>query len=326
MDFIEPTPEIAPFGLRAMAMVARASENGLGATQRVLLDAAQRVILHTEIDIDSLPPITPEELAQKFDDPAIARQLIRGMVIMSLAEGPASPRQTELISTFAAALGVKEPAVKVIRELTEGDILMFRLDFYRRSHLRDYMRTQYKLQGGFLGMAKAVLGVTGMHEDEKLAGRFRALGDLPENTLGHHLFLHYTSNGFAFPGEKGGFPMGAMFHDIGHVLGGYDTTPEGELRVSAFQAGYRRNEDAFFTILFAVLIHTAGVNMAPIKMPVLLGRIAQGELFEEIVTALKRGGSMTTDLGDAWDFWPYMDLPLDLVRERLGVPPLVQDG
>ncbi len=35
---------------------------------------------------------------------------------------------------------------------------------------------------------------------------------------------------------------------------------------------------------------------------------------------------MTTDLGDAWDFWPYMDLPLDLVRERLGVPPLVQDG
>ena len=120
--------------------------------------------------------------------------------------------------------------------------------------------------------------------------------------------------------------LASLFHDIGHVLGGYDTTPEGELRVSAFQAGYRRNEDAFFVILFAVLIHTAGVNMAPMKMPVLLGRIAQGELFEEIVTALKRGGSMTTDLGDAWDFWPYMDLPLDLVRERLGVPPLVQDG
>ncbi len=58
MDFIEPTPEIAPFGLRAMTMVAKAAENGLDATQRVLLDAAQRVILHTEIDIDSLPPIT----------------------------------------------------------------------------------------------------------------------------------------------------------------------------------------------------------------------------------------------------------------------------
>ncbi len=96
------------------------------------------------------------------------------------------------------------------------------------------------------------------------------------------------------------------------------------MRNAAFQAGYRRSENAFFTILFAVLIHTAGVNMAPMEMPVLLGRIGEGKLAEEMLIALERGGSMNTDLGDDWDFWPYVGLPLQEARERLGVPPLPQ--
>ena len=71
-----------------------------------------------------------------------------------------------------------------------------------------------------------------------------------------------------------------------------------------------------------MLIHTAGVNMSPIEMPVLLGRIGEGQLAEEMFIALERGESMTTDLGDDWDFWPYVSLPLQEARERLGVPPL----
>ena len=148
MDLLEPGSERAPFGLRAMTMIARAAESGISQPQRALLDAAQRGLLHTELDVDSLPAITPDELAGRFDEPALARQLIRGMVVMSLADGPPSRRQTELILSFAAALGVDEPAVKVIHRLMEQDLLLFRLDFYRRSHIRDYIGTQYRTQGG----------------------------------------------------------------------------------------------------------------------------------------------------------------------------------
>jgi hypothetical protein len=322
MRLYYPDPKLAPFGLRAMTMIARAAEGGIEPAHRAIMGAAQRLVLRTDLDIDQLEEIDAGQLAAHFDDADAARQLVRGMVLMSLAVGTPTPRQTELIALFAAALGVDEPAVHVMDHLAKEELLRFRLDFYRRSHLRDYIGTQYRTQGGILGVAKGLLGFRGLVEDDALAARFRAFGDLPEDTLGHGLFRYYQDNGFSFPGEPAGFPVGALFHDFGHVLGGYDSSPEGEMKVAAFQAGYRHDDNAFFTLLFAVLIHTAGVNMAPIPMPVVLGRIGQEGLAEQMLHALVRGSTMTTDLGDDWDFWPYTDLPLEEARARLGVPPL----
>ena len=169
-----------------------------------------------------------------------------------------------LISAFVAALGVKEPAVKVIRHLMEKQMLMFRLSFFRRSHVRSYIRNTYRLLGGIRPMIKAILIMRGViAEDSETASRFRALENLPEETLGHQFFRHYIGAGLAFPGEKGGFPLGALFHDFAHVLAGYDTSLEGEMKNAAFQAGFTRDENAFFTVLFAILIHTTGINMAP---------------------------------------------------------------
>jgi hypothetical protein len=201
-------------------------------------------------------------------------------------------------------------------------MLRFALDFYRRSNLGDYVENQYKNQGGILAVAKSVLGFKGLVKDPELAARFHALGKLPEDTWGHGLYRYYADNGFHFPGEAGGFPVGALFHDFGHVLAGYDASPEGELQIAAFQAGYRKSDDAFFTILFAVLIHTAGVNVSPIPMPKVPGRIGEGDLAERMLHALQRGNEVNTDLADGWDFWPWVEVPLEEARRRLGVPPL----
>jgi hypothetical protein len=323
MKLLQPGPGAAPFGLRAMVMVARAARNGLGQPQRAMLEAAQRLVLETDLDVDNLPAIAPEELASRFADPALARQLVRGMVAMSLADGPPSCEQIALITKFAIALRVDEPAVKVVRHLMKKQMLKFRLSFYRRSHVRIYLRNTYRLMGGILPMIKTFLAARGLiRENKEMAARFRALGNLPQGTLGYEFFHHYTGNGFSFPGEKDGFPVGALFHDFGHVLAGYDTSPEGELKEAAFQAGFTRDEDDFFTILFAILIHTAGVNVAPFEMPRFLGRIGQGELAADILEALRRGAAMKVDLSDSWDFWKYVDLPIEVARERLGVPPL----
>ena len=303
-----------------MAAVARAGENGLRDVHRALLTAAQKVILKTDIELDHLSPIEPAELAVKFTEQALSEQLVRGMVVMSLAEGPSTTAQVEKIKKFAKALKVDEPAVKVIYDLAEENILIFRLDFFRRSHLKDYISNQYKSHGGLLGIAKGILGLKGLVEDQELAQGFYNLEKLPEDTFGYALFNQYKDNWFSFPGEKGGCHLGAMFHDCGHVLGGYDTSPEGELQAAAFQSGFRKNKDAFFTFLFAVLIHTAGINVAPMEMPKLLGRIGQEGLMEKILNALKRGNAMNTDIGDNWDFWPFVELPLEEVRSRLGVP------
>jgi hypothetical protein len=280
------------------------------------------VLLGTDLDVEALPEIEPATLAEHIESPELARQLVRGMVVMSLAVGPATPAQSALIARFAGALGVDEPATRAIEHLAHKEMVRFVLDLHRRSNLRDYIDNQYRQKGGIFGVVKGLLDFRGVTHDGALAARYRALGELPRETLGHAFFQHYHANGFAFPGEEGGFPEGALFHDLGHVLAGYDITPEGELQIACFQAGYRRNENAFFTILFAVLIHTAGVNVAPMPMPKHLGRIGEGDLAERMLDALRRGAQMTVDLGADWDFWPQLARPLQDVRADLGVEPL----
>jgi len=323
MQLLKPRSELAPFELRAMTMVARAASDGLGQSQRAMLDAAQRLVLETDLELETLSPIAPEELASHSDNPAQARQLIRLMVAISLADGPPSREQVSLLSAFATALGVEEPSVGVVRHLANKRLLRFRLTFMRHSHVRTYLRNTYRMLGGIRPMIRAFLVARGVvRENTELASRFHALEKLPEDTLGHQFFRHCTDEGLSFPGEKGGFPIGALFHDFAHVLASYDTSPEGEMKNAAFQAGFTRDDDDFFTMLFAIVIHTAGINLTPFPMPVLLGRIGEGSLALDVLRALQRGAEMKVDLGDNWDFWEYVDLPIEVVRERLGVTQL----
>ena len=326
MDFLRPGPEASPYALQAMAMVARAANNGLGQPQRAMLDAVQRLVLETDLDVEGAKPIAPEELAIHLHDPKQARQLIRLMVATSLADGPPSMEQVSLLSSFAAALRVEEPSVAVVRHLAKGNLWRFRIAFFRHSHVRSYLRNTRRLMGGIRPMIRGLLIARGViSEDSESVSRYRALGDLPEGTLGHQFYRHYSEEGLAFPGAKGGFPVGALFHDFSHVLAGYDTSPEGELKNAAFQAGFTKDDDDFFTALFAIVIHTAGVNLAPFPMPVLRGRIGQGTLALDVLHALQRGAAMKVDLGSDWDFWQDVELPIEVARERLGVPPLVAD-
>ena len=98
------------------------------------------------------------------------------------------------------------------------------------------------------------------------------------------------------------------------------------MQAAAFQAGFTRGPHDFFTWLFSVVIHTAGVNLAPFPMPVKLGRIGDGRLADAVIDAIARGNAVKRDLGDGWDFWEWVELPIDVARERLGVPPLRQAG
>ncbi len=319
MKYYEVDSDQALAGLRALTMIASAADSGLGESQKALLDAIQQCLLHTQYTLADLDPITKQELSDRFQDGARSRQLVQQMIIVSLADGPPSKVQSDLIVTFSEALGVKEPAVQVTRNLMLGKNLRFRLGFYPRSNVRDYIVKQYRTQGGVLGVIKGLMGFRGLIENRSLGDRFRALEEMPEDTFGHQVFVHCRTNEINFPGEKGGFPVGAVWHDFGHVLAGYDTTPEGEIQAAAFQAGNRQNDTAFFTMLFAILTHTSGVNMAPIEMPVLKGRIGQGNLAVKMFDAWLQGTKSTVDLGSDWDFWSYLELPLSEARTRMGI-------
>ncbi|CAN5360397.1 hypothetical protein BH10PSE6_BH10PSE6_14490 [soil metagenome] len=318
MRLLQPDPAAALLGLRAMKSVATA-EAAIGPSQRALMEAACRFILHIHADIDALPPIAPAELAAGFPVPELRQQLVNGMLVVALADGPPSTATVARIESFANALGVSTPHVTDLRRLAEQHMLVFKLDFLRRSQVADIMKNQLE-QTGPLGLAKAVLGMRGVIEDTALAARYRAWADLPEGTLGRAAWDFYKKNGFGMPGERHGFPEAGLYHDLSHVLGGYDTDPDGEVQVASFTAGYKR-ERPFYLILFAVLTFSAGVNMRPTDGNTTIGVLGKPGMAERLFAAIERGSHVNVDLSDKWDYWPYVALPLDEVRRRLNILP-----
>ncbi len=321
MNLLKIESEAAPYALRAMLMIARAATHGFGQPQRAMLDAIQKVVTQTNENLETLKAISPSELGQRVTEPAQTQQLIRFMVVIAMVDGPPTSDQVSMISDFTRTLHVDEPAVQVIGHLSKGKVMRFRLAFLRRSHIRHYFRNTYRLAGGVIPVILAVLCFRKLIKDDRIASRFRALENLPKETLGYHFFRHCVDVNIPFPGERGGFPEGAQYHDVTHVLSGYDTSPEGELKNAAFQAGYTKNDHDFFTWLFAIVLHGTRVNMTPFPMPFIPGLLGQGSLAIDSLIELKRGNSVKLDLGDRWNFWEYARLPIDIVRERLGIMP-----
>ncbi|RJF87644.1 hypothetical protein D3874_11945 [Oleomonas cavernae] len=318
MQLIHPGPEEALLGLRAMRMVAQA-DGEIGPAAGAMIAAAQDFLLDLHVPLDELEPIAPAELAAGLSAP-VAQQLVQGMIVVSLADGPASPAAWGRITEFAKALQVDLPALRTMQKMMEHHMLLFRLDFLRHSHIGGLLKDQYLHHGGIRGVAEAVLGLRGLHEDPALAARFTAFADLDAESLGGRFFRHYRDNSFGFPGEKFGFPLAGVYHDFSHVLGGYGVTPAEETLVAALMAGFRR-QNPFYVILFAQLTFGAGLNVTPVKQPTVKSIMAEPGLAPRFFRAIERGGAMTTDLSDNWDFWPLVALPIDEVRARIGLAP-----
>src|SRR5258708_7081341 len=80
MHLIQPDPASALLGLRALKTIASAA-GPVGPAQRAMMEAAQKVILRTNADIDALAPVTPAELAKGFAaSPGIRHQFANGMI------------------------------------------------------------------------------------------------------------------------------------------------------------------------------------------------------------------------------------------------------
>jgi ubiquinone biosynthesis protein Coq4 len=319
MRLQQPDPAAALLGLRAMKTMASAAGQ-IGPSQRALMEAAKRVILHIDADIDSLKPITPAELAAGFPDSDLRRQFVNGMLVVSLSDGVPARETVAEVEAFAKALGVNAPELHDLRLLADNHMTLFKLDVLRRGQVADIMKDQLA-QKGPLSLAKSVLTLRGVMEDKALAARYRAWEKLPQDTLGYQLVDFYNKNGFSVPGERGGFPEAGLWHDFSHVLGGYSTEPEGELQVASFSAGHKKHEP-FYLIMFSVLIFSTGINVRPTAEGfTTVGVLGKPGVAELMFAAIERGSKVNTDLSDKWDYWPYVELPIDEVRRRLNILP-----
>ncbi len=312
MELHRPPPEIVPFGLRAMKMIATA-DGTFGDAERNLIGTAQSVY-GTDVDVDALGPIEPAELAAKLTHPSHRRQIVRGMVVLSLIDGEASPAEAAVVERFAAALQVENNDLAVLRKLADKHLVRARFDIARRFFARE-KAIEYAKEKGIGWLVRSLAAMAGLREDPDIAARYRALKDAPSGSLGRAYVDFITRNDFSFPGEKGSPPEVIALHDLTHVLSGYGTDPEGELQVLAFHAGCRREEkDPFAFLMFGIAEFHLGLAMSPVASG------SRGKLDPVLMfRALERGVACRIDPTDGWDPWPVMHEPLDALREQYGI-------
>lgn len=316
MSFLIPTPTQAHAGLRAMLTTLTAA-GPLDEVRRAALGAVQQHLLRTDYDLDALAPIPPDALAAAIDDPALRAQLIAGMSTLALARHPVDAREIETVAAFAAALEVDSAALHQLRRLHDERTILLRIDAARRGPGGPVIAQLYEDQG-FLGLLKNLGSYAGLFENRALSARYRALETYADGTLGKELWRFWDRHGYALPGEKHGAPEPLVTHDLSHVLGGYETDLDGESQVLAFQAGYRK-QDPFGVLVFLLLQAQHNVRLTPLAECATGYYDGKPALIEDMVRAFARGARMTQDLGDHWDFWAVMDVPVEEVRRRYGV-------
>lgn len=312
MQFKMPDGALVPVTLRALKEVAMANGT-FDERERGLLGAVAR-IHGVDVDVDTLPPITPAEVAAEFTDAALREQLVMLLILVSMIDGEATRDEADAVARFASALGVTSHYLATLRKLADGHVMGVRLDIGRRFWAREKMEAMVA-ERGVMGAIAAALTMMRLREDEALATRYRELATYPEGTVGRVYHDHMRADGFSLPGEKGSPPEPIVIHDLTHVLSGYGTDPAGEVQTAAFHAGYRK-KDAFTFLFFVMMQFHLGVRITPIASP------ATGHFDPaNVLRAVERGAAMNKDLTVDWDPWTIMDMPLDQARAELGIPP-----
>jgi hypothetical protein len=293
--------------LRALRNVASANDRFTDA-ERALVEGVAR-IHEFDVSADVLEPISFAEVAKVVQDPHRRKRAVQLAIVTALIEGPPSNVTEREVRNFAAALGIDEQGLDVLYEIAHHRGLIARADMFRR--VGRFIRNAKDFPG-VLQLALPILGIAG--GDPELAAKYRAFENCSHGSLGRAFYDHFSDNGFGFPGELGGISM--VFHDLGHVLAGYGTDPQGEIQQAAFQAGFARR-DGFSFLLFGILQFHVGLRITP---------VAKGYtgLFDVplVLTALHRGASCKVDLSEGFDLMGNRDKPLEQVRAELGIPPL----
>ena len=93
------------------------------------------------------------------------------------------------------------------------------------------------------------------------------------------------------------------------------------MEVGSFISGFKR-ERSFYVVLFVSLIFSAGVNMRPTTDSfVTAGILARPGMAERMFAAIERGSKVNVDLSDKWDYWQWIEMPIDEVRQRMNILP-----
>jgi hypothetical protein len=299
--------------LRALQTVALA-DGGASDLEREFVEALDGSFTHVGAPLDVAPTIAPEELARVFPDPASRSTVLDLCILLALVNGTPSGDQNDRLSAIERAFG-PSAELEVYRSIRAGDATHVRkvLDSEGFGGL---LKRSYRRRHPLAWRIQRAKERLGLGRDD-LIQKYRRYERFAPDTLGREYFEFIVRNELGFPGESGSLAEHLVYHDLAHVLGGFETTPEEEILVVAFQAA-TQTHNPFYSILTAICLFHLGMATSGARVVQLQTmKWKPGPFFEE----LRRGLSCRVDFSEAWDYRPYVRLPLREARRRLGILP-----
>ncbi|MEO0458551.1 MAG: hypothetical protein AAF152_18500 [Cyanobacteria bacterium P01_A01_bin.114] len=311
MQLIQPTPQQSLRLLQTLKYVMGDLSSGAA---RGLIEASQRHWLNTDWNWDRLEPLVPEKWTVPLPDLIARQQLIQALVVLTVAEGRRDWQTFTRIRQLARILQVKGAGLRYLWLWCRGAERLLALDIYWHGFIAQKYRYEWQRRGW--GWLIGGIGTyQGLWKNQALAQRYQQLQYLPSETLGYQFWHFYQQQHYAFPGEKKGIHEGLLFHDMTHVLGGFDTTPEGELLAVALMVGYQKSGDPLASLLFIILQQHAGVQTGLLSQAK-KGLLNQAAIADRFIQALIAGSQMTVDLSQTWSPWQVIDQPVESLRQR----------
>jgi hypothetical protein len=309
--------EVAALSRGAHGVVA--PQGGLTELQRLLINASFTAMTGFPPDLDA-PPLTVPEFANILAtrDAAFRARIVQMVVLFALVLRPLPPDVIAQATEFAIQVGVEEGMLAVAREFAAGSLGLAAIDFERNGYGSDWDTGSQTTPKTYASSGEPWEAVV---NDPRLAGRWRALEDLPADTIGKRITEFYRARGFAYPGLPGSAPPLLAQHDWVHVLADYGTSVESELEVFAFIA--RANDDArAFSLLAMVvsLFETGYLRKGAGLFEYDGGHLSKVGMATRVGDALSRGARCTgSNDFMAMDWFELAHLPVGEVRERFGV-------
>ena len=232
------------------------------------------------------------------------QQVLQLLTVLAFLEPRLDQAKVQVLGRVAAELQVEPEVVADLEQVCRKHVLKAFGDWYRRTFhdLND--------DGVVQGYARFILPMLGIGVDHAHQQRDEALRAAPQ--------AYYDHNGCPYPGSRMGLPYDYVaIHDVHHVIGGYGTDPEGELEVLAFSMGLFPDH-ALLIALPALLQFQMGIAdpLAGSVAPKLTDQLDA----PAFAVALQRGAAASGPIRDFhWDFWPWIERPLDAVRSDLQV-------
>lgn len=276
-------------------------------------------LLGYEADFDRLAPRSPEEVLQALPTAEQRLELVELMVTLEMLCAAIPAELEASIEHWAELLGVEDRSLRLARDLAAHASAQALLDFYRYNWIGEQDRLSPAFEGLLARHGERAYALT-VEPDPAEAARWRALEHCPTGSIGRTLWDFYQERGFGFPGEPGAANAALAHHDWIHVLGDFDTTPMGEMEVTAFQAAASTLPGATLGFIGAVSIFQTGLLPSLVVPPGCSHALEVPGGPERIADAIRRGRACQRDVYRQIDFFAVADDPLLICRSRWGIP------